>query len=125
MTEEDAQARLEAQIEAERVAEGYEGMNNFRGYLPGGYRYEALQKMPDFGNDKSPDKLKGLSLREFTQYVVEVGINEGVDPDRIRQLQEEYKTQGTKQTRDALNGYIFRAYKALRLEGFSHDDCAG
>ena len=116
---------LEAEIEAVRTAEGYNGLNNFRAIMPGGYRYKALLDDPDFGNTKYPDKWKGDSLREFVAHAGVLAKKLEIDQTRVEQLQEEVLNNGGRASQQRLNDYIFPIYRLLRLEGFSHADCAG
>lgn len=122
MTEEAKRlSDLEAEIETVKTAQGYHGLNNFRAYMPGGYRLDFLNANPDFGNDKAPDLRKGLSLREFAKLVDTLRNELGIDENKVRELQQEALRTNDPST---LNDYIFPVYRSLRLEGFSHPNCA-
>lgn len=123
MTETNELSELGLEIEAVRTAEGYEGLNNFRSFMPGGYRYTALKENPDFGNQRELSKRKGLSLREFTSHANKLWETLGIDQNIVEQLQREVIKNPSKENLQKLNDCIFPLYRQLRLEGFSHTDC--
>ena len=106
------------------------GLNNFYANVPGGYRRNGFQKMPDeeriaFLAKKDPKRLKGKSLGEYWGEIDKTLEALSLDKDMIETLQEQIRTKQGKERGEALktlNSLLTPAYIRLREEDYTQLD---